>query len=323
MPSNQPKISIVVPVFDAESYLDDCLDSLQRQTLEDIEIICIDDGSTDSSAARLEQRAAMDDRVVVIHQANSGPAAARNTGLTAARGQFIGFVDADDWVANDYFELLYRRAEQGGADLVRTEYVEVFGTTTKPSYANQYLAHRFLADAPLTVIDHIHVIWNAIYRVDYLRANGIDYFDTNCDGVEDVPFSARAAHYSRLSLPMLGAIYYYRKRVDNQLTTVSLKRLNHTLIAARITAEFLNAVQHKNLHDYLSAFKKNLINLNYWHKSTLPLIGADRQEHYLHQAAAIAGLCQHPDLLRKYYREPFLEHYLNADLRGYLALHGS
>jgi len=323
MPPNQPKISIIIPVYNSEIYLHHCLSSLQRQTLQEIEIICINDGSTDCSASKLEQIAGVDNRLVVIQQQNSGPAAARNTGLAMARGKYIGFVDSDDWVADDYFELLYLHAEKHDADLVRTEYIEVYGEMTKPSYANQYLAQRFLANSPLSVIDHIHVIWNAIYRTDYLRVNRIDYFDTNCDGVEDVPFTARAVHYSQLSLPVLGANYYYRKSVENQLTTISLKRLSHTLIAARITAEFLNSVEHRNIHDYLSSFKKNLINLNYWHKNTLPLIPDNQQTIYLKQAATIAELCQYPDLLLKHYREPFLEHYLNNDLCGYLKLHGS
>ncbi len=321
MTANLPAVSIIIPVYNSERHLDDCLASLQRQTLRNIEIICVNDGSLDRSAEKLERHAADDDRLVVIHQKNGGPAAARNTGLAKARGQYIGFVDSDDWVSDDYFETLYQHAERNDADLVRTEYFEVFGEHTKPSHANPYLAHRFLAGEPLKVIDHLYVIWNAIYRNSYLRENGIAYFDTNCDGVEDVPFTARAAHFSRRSLPMLGPQYFYRKEVENQLTTVSLKRLDHTLTATRITADFLNSVEHRNLHDYLSSFRKNLINLNYWHKVSLPLISADRHEHYLQQATAIAGLCRHPDLLRRYYRDPFLEPYLNGDLRAYLDLY--
>jgi glycosyltransferase involved in cell wall biosynthesis len=104
------KISIIIPVYNVEKYLKRCLDSIVNQTLKDIEIICIDDGSTDNSLAILNDYAQRDSRVKVLHQENAKQGAARNRGLEIATGEFVTFVDSDDWVELDYCELLYNAA---------------------------------------------------------------------------------------------------------------------------------------------------------------------------------------------------------------------
>ena len=96
----QPKISVVVPVYNAEEYLKESLDSIVNQTLKDIEIICVNDGSTDSSLQILQQYAAKDNRITILSQPNSRLGATRNAGITVAKGKYITFLDADD-----FFEL--------------------------------------------------------------------------------------------------------------------------------------------------------------------------------------------------------------------------
>ena len=91
-----PRVSVVVPVYNVETYLPQCIDSIRAQTLEDIEIVCVDDGSTDRSGALLDLYARLDERMVVIHKANAGVSAARNDGIEAARGDIVCFVDSDD-----------------------------------------------------------------------------------------------------------------------------------------------------------------------------------------------------------------------------------
>lgn len=111
------KVSIIVPIYNVEKYLKRCLDSLVNQTLNDIEIICINDGSTDGSLEILNEYGRRDDRIVIINQENSGLSATRNKGIDIAKGQFIGFVDSDDWVSKDYFEKLYNSAIQNEAEI--------------------------------------------------------------------------------------------------------------------------------------------------------------------------------------------------------------
>lgn len=98
------KISVIVPVFNAEKYLKMCLNSLVSQTLKNIEIICIDDGSTDNSLAILDKFKSKDDRIKIIKQKNYGVSMARNNGISEAQGEYIGFVDADDWVDKDFLK---------------------------------------------------------------------------------------------------------------------------------------------------------------------------------------------------------------------------
>lgn len=112
-----PKISIIVPVYNVESFLPRCLDSLLGQTMHDIEVICVDDESPDNSLAILQRYAAQDERVRVVSQKNKRQGGARNTGFDLARGEWVAFVDSDDWVDADYFERLAEAAERTGADI--------------------------------------------------------------------------------------------------------------------------------------------------------------------------------------------------------------
>ena len=112
------KLSVIIPVYNVESYLRECLDSVISQSLNNIEIICIDDGSTDNSLLILEEYAAKDNRIKIISKENGGQASARNLGIKEARGRYIAFVDSDDFIKHDMFEKLYSRAIRNNLDLV-------------------------------------------------------------------------------------------------------------------------------------------------------------------------------------------------------------
>ena len=111
-------ISVIVPIYNVEKYLEKCIESLVSQTFNDYEIICIDDGATDSSGAILDALAAKYDRIRAFHTKNQGLSMARNTGMTYARGEFITFIDSDDSVVPDYLEILYKEMISGNADIV-------------------------------------------------------------------------------------------------------------------------------------------------------------------------------------------------------------
>ncbi len=112
-----PNLSIIVPIYKVEPYLRRCIDSILAQTFTDFELILIDDGSPDGCGAICDEYAQKDNRIIVIHQENQGVSAARNAGLDIARGEFIGFVDPDDWVSPEMFESLHRAAVQNGRDI--------------------------------------------------------------------------------------------------------------------------------------------------------------------------------------------------------------
>lgn len=120
--NGSPKISVIVPVYNTARYLARCLDSIAAQTFPDWECICVDDGSTDESGAMLDAYARRDARFRVIHQENGGVSRARNAGLDAARGEWIAFVDSDDWIEPETYELAWNAAQTHGADLVQWDY---------------------------------------------------------------------------------------------------------------------------------------------------------------------------------------------------------
>lgn len=112
-----PEISIIVPVYKVEQYLDKCVKSILAQTFQDFELILVDDGSPDRSGEMCDEYAKADQRITVIHQENGGLSAARNTGIEVAKGRYIGFVDSDDYIAEDMYELLYTNLKREDADL--------------------------------------------------------------------------------------------------------------------------------------------------------------------------------------------------------------
>ena len=112
-----PQVSVIIPVYNAEAYLHDCLRSILMQTMPDIEVLIIDDGSTDGSFALMQQYAKTDSRVRSVHQQNAGPSRARNAGIAMAQGRYIAFVDADDWLEEDMCQRMLKVAGND-ADIV-------------------------------------------------------------------------------------------------------------------------------------------------------------------------------------------------------------
>ena len=119
-----PKVSVIIPVYNVEKYLRECLDSVVNQTLKDIEIICINDGSPDNSLAILEEYAKKDSRIIVISQENSGVSTARNVGIDLAKGDYLYFIDADDYAEPDLLELSYQKALSTQCDIVNFGFFE-------------------------------------------------------------------------------------------------------------------------------------------------------------------------------------------------------
>ena len=129
-----PKISIIVPVYNVEEYIGTCLKSLVEQTLEDIEIICINDGSTDNSIRIIQYFMQNDFRIKLINTSNNGQGIARNIGIQNAKGEYIAFVDPDDWVDNDMYLKMYNQAQLLNSDIVICNYIRWFEDSKKEQY---------------------------------------------------------------------------------------------------------------------------------------------------------------------------------------------
>lgn len=126
---NKPLISVIIPVYNVEKYLNRCVNSVINQTYKNLEIILVDDGSLDNSGKMCDELVSYDNRIKVIHQANKGLSGARNTGLACSHGDFIAFVDSDDWIKNDYYEYCLNLIKENDADIVQINFENTNGET--------------------------------------------------------------------------------------------------------------------------------------------------------------------------------------------------
>lgn len=171
------EVSVIVPVYNAEAHLESCIASLRAQTLEACEFIFVNDGSTDGSRRIIERHAELDDRIVLIDQPNRGVSAARNAGLQAAAGRYVGFVDADDEVAPEFYETLLGAAERHGCDAVIAEFAE--GEAGRPAAypfpAGVTLDRSCITNRLLPYFvesDRCNSVCNKLYRMSAVRRSG-------------------------------------------------------------------------------------------------------------------------------------------------------
>ena len=161
-----PKISIIVPVYKVEPYLHKCINSLLDQTFADFELILVNDGSPDKSGEICDHYASKDNRIKVIHKENGGQASARNMGLEKAKGDYIGFVDSDDYVENDMFELLFQNAMKYGADVVECGINIVNRSKVLPIQNNNEfeIGDNLVALMGLLNNRYRNCVWNKLYK---------------------------------------------------------------------------------------------------------------------------------------------------------------
>lgn len=177
------KVSVVIPVYNGAQCLEECLDSVCAQTLTEVEVICVDDGSTDSTPAILGRYAARDPRFRVVTQANAGPGEARNTGMAQASGEYLIFLDADDWFEPDFLETMLDRAQETGADVTICRAVELDHTTgVRRDGAWMLKTHLVPGDvfAPAQADDHLFQFtygwpWDKLYRRAFIVDTGLSY----------------------------------------------------------------------------------------------------------------------------------------------------
>ena len=183
-----PKISVIIPVYNVAAYLPECLDSVLAQTLSDIEVICINDGSTDASGTILQNYAARDRRIKIITQHNQGISAARNAGLRAVQADYVMFVDSDDYIAVDMAEKLYQTMENSKTDAVicSAECVNKLpaniGTDIKEwqswlqPWFDEYTKPTGIYQVPQTIkTEFISVVWNKLYKTDIIQSYRIEF----------------------------------------------------------------------------------------------------------------------------------------------------
>lgn len=229
------KLSIIVPVYNVEKYLPKCLESLIKQTLNDIEIICVNDGSMDNSLAILKEFASRDSRIRIIDNQHQGVAKTRNTGIEQSTGEYIGFVDSDDYIDIDFFEKLYNSATKSNSDIA------IASILKHKNFFNIYNAKYTKEETAITIQDKIKLCedkkhfffyaWNKIYHSGFIKKNNIKFSEGQI--YEDVMFAIKALYYSNKIISVYGTKYHYIEH-ENSLTKYKDKtgEKEHDLIKA-------------------------------------------------------------------------------------------
>lgn len=232
-----PQISIIVPVYNVEKYLHKCMDSLVNQTFENIEFIAVNDGSTDSSLGILREYAKRDSRIVVIDKVNEGVSFARNTALKYVIGEYVMFVDSDDWIDLDTCEKVLELVKQYKCDVMMWSYIREFGTVSVPKAIFQQniiydeegvkknLHRRFVGAignelAKPENLDALCTIWGKLYKTSIIKRNNIKFDDIRKIGTyEDGIFNLRLFQYVRKAVFINKYFYHYRKDNETSLTS--------------------------------------------------------------------------------------------------------
>ena len=172
-------ISVIVPIYNVEEYLPACIESILNQTYKDLEILLIDDGSTDNSGKICDKYVKQDNRCIAIHQLNKGLSGARNTGLDHATGEYISFIDGDDYIHPQMFEILYEALQKGDYDFSMTLYKEVYNKEQFqliPSYSSNEICQQQLIYGLYNSSNtnnnypeiNFHVVWNKLYKKNFI-----------------------------------------------------------------------------------------------------------------------------------------------------------
>lgn len=221
------KVSIVIPVYNVQDYLEECMESVTGQTLEDIEIICINDGSTDDSREILERFQEKDKRILLLDQENRGYGYAMNRGIDAAAGEYIGIVEPDDYIAPDMYQKLYDMAKRYQLDFVKADFYRfITGGDGEREFQYNHLSAKpqdynkvFNPGKEPETLRYIMNTWSGIYSREFLEKYEIRHNETPGASFQDNGFWFQTFIYGRRA--MIVDQPYYRNRRDNPNSSVN------------------------------------------------------------------------------------------------------
>lgn len=219
-----PLISVIIPIYKVEMYLERCLISVVESTYENLEIICINDGSPDNCQKILERYAAVDYRFIIINQENQGISAARNAGISVANGEYLLFIDSDDWIHEQAIEMLLFVAEQSHADVTIGDYINV---SHESQFHNKEKLLNHEVVGVLTAIEAMNtpgylrdMVWGILYRTETVSKCR---FPLDCNWAEDAFFNIQIISlqcdlkYAKVELPL----YAYFQRPDSMVKKIT------------------------------------------------------------------------------------------------------
>ena len=221
------KVSIIIPTYNVEMYLVECMDSVVRQTLKDIEIICINDGSTDGSLDILKSYAEKDDRIIIVDKENGGYGIAMNIGLEKATGEYIGIVEPDDYVPINMYEDLYQIAKENELDFVKADF---YRFKRNDENGDMELTYNHLSDdiqnynkvfnpsQTPSAVNYIMNTWSGIYKREFLEEYGIRHNETPGASFQDNGFFFQTFAFAKRAM-IINKPYYMNRR-DNPNSSV-------------------------------------------------------------------------------------------------------
>lgn len=261
-------VSILVPICNVEKFLDKCLKSIVEQSLKNIEIICINDGSTDNSLKIIEFYAQKDNRIKIINKANSGYGDSMNKGLAFAKGDYIGIVESDDFVDSNMFEVLYQYAQEYKADVVKSSFNFYWENPEKIVYNNSFDIDKVSINFEINknkLIKSIPSIWAAIYKREWLINENIKFLDTPGASYQDTSFHFKTSCLAKNIVLLPEAYLYYRQ--DNPNSSVKLAGFDKVFALHRELDEiriFIDKLNINNMEEILSYYYKMKLDKFMW-----------------------------------------------------------
>lgn len=257
------KVSIIIPVYNTKNYLKRCLDSVKNQTYNNLEIICVDDGSTDGSEYIVDEYAKLDDRFIVIHKENGGESSARNAGLQASTGDYIGFMDCDDWIEPDMYEVLVSNIQKYNADISAVSWFKTYddkeikivnNKAVKTGIIDRDLLLRYIYERD--EYQGFAYMWDKLYRREILTTdNNILLFDEQLKLGGDVLYLAQASINSKTAVYIPKCMYHYYQRNTSGCHTVDLaKRVDWLKAYFKVIELFENNEVSEDVLSYVKRF---------------------------------------------------------------------
>lgn len=275
---SNPKISIIIPVYNTEKFIKECLDSIINQTFKDIEIICINDGSTDNSLNILNEYKDIDNRIRVFSQENSGAGVARNLGIEKSKGDYILFVDGDDWIKDNTCEKLYAQAIKLDTDMILFDAIEhkpnnkfrkrIYfpNDSFKEDYNTFTFDYHFRKNL---VMNGMLVIWSKFYKTSFIKENNIKFY--NHEVFNDVQFHIASMLFAK-KIGYNPKIFYHYNRLGQPSLQNNNVKTQKSFILLDIFAEikdfliknkFMDEFELNYLRFVITESENNLIKINY------------------------------------------------------------
>lgn len=250
---NMPKISVIIPCYNVEQYVRQCVDSVCNQTMQDIEIICVDDGSTDGTSEILAQYALKDARIIIVSQENGGLSAARNAGLNIACGEYVAFLDSDDFIASDYYGSMYDRAKTYDADLVIGNDIFYwddmgmsFGFTHYQNFRPKSYKSISNPTDKYTMLTAC-AVWNKLYRRKFIADNKLCFYDGK--HIEDMPFTFMSVALSKKIAFQPFAFLFYRQRPGSIMSNPANRMRNAVDMLSNLQRVYFELNENKHISD--------------------------------------------------------------------------